>query len=885
MRINSYKFGGVGMNKFYDFNVKEIPDIKVVGGKANSLINLTKGGFNVPKGSVLSIGFFEEWIKELCENPDLDDKWHDPESFTELAKKLKEKARSLVFNESQKSIIYRILKSHGEKKLYAVRSSSPEEDLAGSSFAGGYETILGANKVNILDAVKKAFLSCMDERVFYYKHQNGFDTSVLSIAIVIQEQIASEISGVGFSLNPINNCFDEAVINANSGLGESVVSGMITPDEYVVDKVTLDLISKELGSKEQAIVLGKDGGTKVVEGKKGEFVLNSDQVTQLTKSITQIEKYYGFPIDIEWAFYNNELYILQARPITTYVPLPEEMQTTRDERPVLYLDGSLTKQGISDPISYLGCEGLTLTQKVMFEAMMGKDVMSDIKGGLGTTRGGRMYINLSNTVRFQNLKRVIAAWETVDVATTKMLKTLDLTEYTKGKSDPFMKGALWGTIKNNLGAIKYTKQALKDPDGYKAWYQNFENEYDRYLDNINLDCDDIYSKSEEVLSGFIDLLEKMVCMTYAAELSRKSIEKQLKKHFEDGERRMQYLERSLPDNITVDMGIDMYKLSKYSEIKDMSYSEFSNLLNSGKLSKTFKHEWDKYIQKYGCRTNNELDIAMARSSEKIEELFNQIKNMSDIADEFSPVHIHNESQKQREKTFTELISKLPSSAGKKLSKKYEVLVKLGGKRESLKYWYVRALTVVRKLVDYRANKLVETGILNDTKDIYWLGFNDIEKASHMSSKRVYKIIEENKKYYRILDQVSEFPRLIDSRGKILRMPRIEPKDGEISGQPISPGTVRGKVKVLKTPTEKELLPGEIMVTRATDPGWTPLFINASAIILEVGGLLQHGALVAREYGKPCIAGIVDAMKVFEDGQLIEVNAETGIIKFLKDENE
>ncbi len=184
--------------------------------------------------------------------------WHEPSAFKELGNKLKAKAADLIYSEEQKAIIMTILSELKGIDLYAVRSSSPEEDLAGASFAGGYETILGVTAKTMEASIREAFVSCMDERVFFYKQQNGFDTSVLRIAVVIQSQIASEVSGgVGFSLNPLNNCFDEAVINANTGLGESVVSGMVTPDEIVVDKVTGDVLSKSIGSKEQAIILKK----------------------------------------------------------------------------------------------------------------------------------------------------------------------------------------------------------------------------------------------------------------------------------------------------------------------------------------------------------------------------------------------------------------------------------------------------------------------------------------------------------------------------------------------------------------------------------------------------------------------------------------------------
>lgn len=874
------------MKKIYNFNEGKVPPIEHVGGKANSLIRLTKGGFNVPGGSVLTVAFFEEWISELQCDPEFEGMWKDPSQFKALGSSLKAKAKNLFFSEEQKSIILAVLKQRNNGALYAVRSSSPEEDLAGASFAGGYETILGVNESGIFDVVKKAFISCMDERVFFYKYQNDFDTSVLRIAVVIQEQIASEVSGVGFSLNPLNNCFDEVVINANTGLGESVVSGMITPDEFIVDKSSRSIMERKIGTKEQSIVLDGRGGTMVVDGLKEEPALKDAQILELADLTIKVEEYYGMPMDIEWAYYENTLYLLQARPITTYVPLPKEMQTIPGEKRILYLDGSLTKQGITKPISVLGCDCLGMTQKLMLQNMMGVDVSADVQGGMVTTRGGRMYKNLSTDIKLLGLKRVKSMWKTVDVSTVELLENLDLAPYIPKKLHESMKGAIWGAIKNNLGTLKYIQRASKNPTSYKKWYQPFEDEFDQYLWDITKQNVSLSAAPSEIIRKFLVLLDKMMPMTYAAELARKSIGKLLDKHFTDGKEKMQYLERSLPDNITIDMGMKMYELSQMGDIKDNDFAAFETKLASGDVSSDFTRIWREYLDWFGCRTNNEMDVGVPRMSENIEELFNQIKRMSPNTREFSPVGIYEESKNLREKTFNELVEKLSSCGRKRLEKKYNVLVSLGGKREALKYWYVRSLTAIRELILAESVRLVDKGLLENRNVIFWLKFEQIVQGSRKTKEELAAQVEENHRYYRLLDQVHSFPKLIDSRGKILTMPPVEAKEGEVVGQPISPGIVTGRVKVLSTPDEKPLFPGEIMVTRATDPGWTPLFINASAIILEVGGLLQHGALVAREYGKPCIAGIEDVMNIFKDGQLIEVDGSRGLISFLdgSDEN-
>jgi len=869
------------MKKAYEFLTKEFPEISEVGGKALSLITMRNMGFNVPDGMVLTVDFFKEWLDELSALDAVKDYWNDEDQFKALADILKSHAEKLLFSEKQKSMIIAYLSGFSSSQLFAVRSSSPEEDLAGASFAGGYETVLGSNRETIFEDIKTAFISCLDERVFYYKSQNKFDTSIIRIAVVIQKQINSDASGVGFSLNPLNNCFDEIVINANIGLGESVVSGMVTPDEWIVNRHNNTILNYSKGSKNKAIILGCNGGTEVISGNSDQVVLNDEQIIELTQLINNVEAAFGFPVDIEWAFSEGKLYLLQSRPITTYVPLPEAMQTKPGEDRILYLDGSLVKQGITSPISLLGGDCIEVMQNVMFEDLMGKDVTSDPKFGMASTMGGRMYMNISTTAKLQGLKKMVNTWKMVDETTATMLATLDLDNYIPEKLPEFMKGVIWGAVKNNVGAMSHTMKAMKKPRDYKNWYQPYEDEFEKYLSDESNFTGSVKEVSLKISQSYMELLKKMLPMTYAAELSRKKLSKQLEKHFDDGSERMQLLERSLPDNVTIDMGMTMYELSQFTEIKQNDYHSFINLIERDELSNEFSTLWHQYLNTFGCRTHNELDIAVKRSYEDIENLFNQIKSMSGVEDEFSPLTIYNKSQEIRKQTYEALINVMGSGAAKKLNKSYEAMVLLGGKRESLKYWWIRTLNVIRKKILKMSKSLVEEGKLKDVDDIFCLHLETLEHINNMSKNEIYALIDKNKTYFNKLSQVHHFPKMIDSRGKILSLPKVEAKEGEIAGQPISPGVVRGRIKVLKTPDEKPLLPGEIMVTSATDPGWTPLFINASAILLEVGGLLQHGALVAREYGKPCIAGIEGVMQAFEDGQLVEVDATRGIVKFLE----
>ena len=298
--------------------------IAEVGGKGHSLIRMAEAGFSVPPGAVLTTEFFAPWFEAIRASST----WttlaeENPDAWSTLCDELKRLASGLALTANQREtleVLRKQLPALGEGALFAVRSSSPEEDLVSASFAGGYETKLGVRGHELEQALRHCFASTFDERVFVYKREHGFDVLSPRLAVVVQQQIASEFAGVGFSLNPLTNDYDEAVIDANWGLGESVVAGLASPDHFVVDKVSGKLIQKNLGAKQVSIWLGRDGGTVEREGYRStDLTLSEAQLGELVDALCRIEELYGHPMDIEWAYAAGQLHILQARPITTYV--------------------------------------------------------------------------------------------------------------------------------------------------------------------------------------------------------------------------------------------------------------------------------------------------------------------------------------------------------------------------------------------------------------------------------------------------------------------------------------------------------------------------------------------------------------------------------------
>src|SRR5258706_5822160 len=356
----------------YFFPSQDSPEISEVGGKGLSLILGSREGLPVPPGFILSVNFFAPWFETLKKSK----AWSvflksNKNDLEKACSSVKKHALQLLLTKSQKEDLSEAIKQYDEKTLWAVRSSSPEEDLEGSSFAGGYESILGVKTEDIEDALKKAFASSLDFRVAVYKKENGLDITDPKIAVIVQVQIASEIAGVGLSLNPVTNNYDEAIFNSNFGLGETDVSGTVTPDTFTVRKTDLKINERLLGKKEKTTFLTSTGQkSEKKESKENVFSLSDSQVIELTKLIIRVENLYQKPIDIEWAYADSKLYLLQARPITTYIPLSSELITKPGERKRLYVDMASTIQGLYQPISTTGTSFFTLVmarvEKILF---------------------------------------------------------------------------------------------------------------------------------------------------------------------------------------------------------------------------------------------------------------------------------------------------------------------------------------------------------------------------------------------------------------------------------------------------------------------------------------------------------------------------------------
>ncbi|RMD93569.1 MAG: phosphoenolpyruvate synthase, partial [Calditrichaeota bacterium] len=238
----------------------------------------------------------------------------------------------------------------------------------------------------------------------------------------------------------------------------------------------------------------------------------------------------------------------------------------------------------------------------------------------------------------------------------------------------------------------------------------------------------------------------------------------------------------------------------------------------------------------------------------------------------------------RQRAYEQLVQRLGGLQRRQLKRIYKILDLFGPFRDTPKYLWVVMNGLVRRRALEEGQKFVQSGRLDKPEDIFWLALDEIDRANAEPTFDLRQARDARKPFYRKLNQVITFPHMIDSRGRIIQAKRQKAGDGVFVGQGISRGSAQGRVKVLLHPREKSIEKGDVLVTYTTDPGWTPLFVNAEAIVLEIGGMLQHGGVVAREYGKPCAVGIQGITKALKDGQLVEVDGTSGIVRLLEDGN-
>ena len=845
------------------------PSLSEVGGKAASLARLCQAGLPVPPATVLSAAFFAPWLVELAKNR--------PES-ADL-----DQVNGFALDSAQAAALAQLkhwMRDEGSD-CYAVRSSALDEDGAEASFAGQYQTELGVKAEDVEAAIRRCFAASLAARITEYRRKSGLGSDHGHLAVIIQRQLASDIAGVGFSINPLNNDFDEALINASWGLGAAVVDGKVTPDHYLVSKPDRRLIERRLGDKQIRLALSDKGGVEEQPAPDASgWSLDDQQIDQLTAALVQIESLYQQPVDIEWAYVDGQLYLLQARPITTYLPLPPALLSPAGDQRRLYMDASLAKGMTSNqPYSPLGSDQVERAFCAMIETWMGPLPPMRSADQLVCFAGGRMYMNVSDLLWLVSSKRLAKSSEATDKLSAEILEHVDSQRYRTPLRPVWLNGSLFWRLPRALwrlrGLFFCLAQGLFAPRSLQHKYQRVVESLCADLTALRSDNRPLHSLqaavSQRMIGEFPVLMGSMLFGMISPHLALGKLR--------PGEAlALDQLSRGSQGNVIVEMNLALQRLAALLDSEHFkNLSALAGMLAQRQLPAPFLEQWDGFLARYGWRGADEMDVATPRY---LDQPMIALKQMAALksrtsSDLQSALAEHGAARQQAQ-------AQLEAGRGRirrfLLRKILQWNALFSGARDTPKHVNVLANYVIRARALRIGAECTARGRLDSAEQVFDLNFDDVQQAAVDPTLDLHARREQRLSFLRRLRaRARQFPPVIDSRGRILRAPPKPSTPGVLAAMPVSAGIARGPVKRMRHASDGEIQPGDILLAYTTDPGWTPLFVNAGAIVLEVGGVLQHGAVIAREFGKPCVVGIADLLGQFADGEWVEVDGAMGTV--------
>ena len=810
-----------------DFSKIRKEDVLTAGGKGANLGEMVSAGINVPKGFVVTADAYKEFLKinslEEVFKKELTGSVQDEAELVKTAKKLREliskgKLPDTVINEVKNAY-----EGLGENVRVAVRSSATAEDLPDASFAGQQETYLNVRGVEeVLLRIVDCYASLWGTRAVSYRANQGYNQLSVAIAVVIQTMIESEKAGVLFTVNPVNENQEEMQINASYGLGESVVSGSVTADNYIVDK-SGGIISLTIGTKETQIIYADRETKKVEVGKelREKPALSEDEIRALVQAGNAIEKHYGKPMDVEWAIRGGEVYILQARAITT-------LKENYDELVMSYIKNSKISKMVKKQMAFM-LEKMPFAYRVLDYDYM--TAINNQKANIFDEAG--IKINPNPQIDDDGIQTLPKDVKGINRRIFKLFKTIKMLkdyEYCARKCESFMK--------------QYEKEIREL----------------KQLDFEKMGTDEC----REFLVYSLDLLQRLSYDRFKYALFPSALNKDLEKVLKkaDAEHTVFDLYRNL-DNKTAVVSGDVENLAKEVKKSDLLKKAIISGENFETICKDFpdfKNLADEFLNKNGFKSDyNCYCIEGKTFLEDKDRLINIMK----------PLILQEDDKKEETNDFSRLLAEIEKVSGRKyieIKKRIEYFRYFHIVREESQYLWETLFYYVRKCLK-RTNFLLvgnedyKAGVAN----LFHKELTEALKRGYLSESDKEKINRRNQKYP-LAVKVWEASKVLafDTAGEVLK---------GVSG---SKGIAVGTARLIKEPKEfYKMNKGDILVCHLTDPEWTPLFGLAGAVVADTGSALSHAAIVAREYGIPAVLGVGFATTKFKDGDRIRVDGDKG----------
>ena len=821
-----------------DFNEIKKEDVLIVGGKGANLGEMTSAKINVPSGFVITADAYRDFLKvnaiDTIIKNGIKKSADDEKILLNEAEHFRGKIKSGKFPEQLENAIREKYFNLGNNTRVAVRSSATAEDLPDASFAGQQETYLNVQGIeSVLNGVRNCYASLWGNRAVSYRFHQGYDQTSVSIAVVIQEMIESEKSGVLFTVNPVNKKENEIQINASFGLGESVVSGRVTADSYIIDK-SGNIIQVNIGSKETQIIYGDKETVEVSvnSDKRKTRALNDREILELMKCGLEIEKHYGMPMDIEWAIKNDIVYILQARAITTLKNSKNDI--TDNDLIEKYIKGKKIKKDTQEVMSFF-LEKMPFAHRVLdFDYLM---AINDQKVNI-LSEGG-IILPRNPIIDDDGIQTFSDEGKRIGKNIFKffnILKNMKDFEFCYKRCKDFM-----NIYEVEIEEIKHL---------------NFE--------NMTLtECGNFLEESYVLLQKLA--YDRFKYALFPSVLNSKKFTKIIKKVNSNYSSFDFYWDL---DNKTSVVTNDVYKMAREirkNEALKKAIISGDNFKELYKKYNDFKNISDEFMKNNGFKSDYNCYCLSAKTFlEDPDRLINILR----------PILNENSNESNDIKDFSKLMESVKEIYGRKyqdVEKQIKYFRYFHVVREESQYLWETLFYYVRKCVK-RINFIllgdenIETGVAN----LFHKELLEVINRGNLNESDKEKINRRNEKFP-LAVKVWEASKLL-----------IFKTDGDVlKGVSGSTGIAVGKVCLINSPKEfYKMKKGDILVCHLTDPEWTPLFKLASAVVADTGSALSHAAIVAREYNIPAVLGVGFATTKFKDGDMIQVDGNKGVVRGL-----
>jgi phosphohistidine swiveling domain-containing protein len=873
--------------------------LPIAGGKAANLGELARAGLPVPGGFCVTTAAYGL----VAEGADLDQILNTlagtpPEDTTRLAELATSARASLSEAPVPDALARAITTAYGElgegaSVPLAVRSSATAEDLPYASFAGQQDTYLNVvGAENVLDAVRRCWASLWTDRAVSYRASNGIDHRSVRLAVVVQRMVEAEVAGILFTANPLTGRRRQAVIDAAPGLGEAVVSGAVNPDHFVVNTATGEIVERRLGDKRVTVRAAAGSGTERValESHEDEASLSDGQIRALAKLGARVEAHYGSPQDTEWAIDNEgRIWLLQARPITTLFPLPAGAPTTDDDLRV-YFSGSVA-QGVYRPLTPMGLQAFRLVASAVVTLAGRPPHDPDAGPAFFTEAGGRLFFDVTTALRSTFGRRVLdLAMRNMEARTAPILRHLTADPRLSPVHTP-----AWRILRTVLPVLIRGRtpprivQALVRPEVARARARRVAAEF-RTAGEVSQSASaaERLDAVERVLLGGPPGILPGVPPAFGTGLIAGALAGKLLGNLAtDDERRV--VLRALPHNPTTEMDLALWALAREVRgdpaasraVRETPPEQLAHEYRGGTLPPKLQAGLADFLRAYGHRAVAEIDLGLPRWSEDPTYIIGVLANYLRLDNpELAPDVQFRRAAQEAQEMMADL-TRRATRKGRLRGALVGFLLRrardLSGMREMPKFCIILLFARARELLWPVGEELAKARRLESADDIFFVSLPEARAA--LAGKDLRSVVRERRAVYAQEVKRRHVPRVLLSDGT---EPEVEAHDvheapGTLRGTPASGGVVAGRARVILEPSGAHLEPGEILVAPSTDPGWTPLFLTAGGLVMEMGGAMSHGAVVAREYGIPAVVGVPDATERITTGQRITVDGSSGTV--------